>query len=188
MYIIGVFRRTALWAIFLVIFGAISLRNTEILYSLIYFVGAYLFFVLIHLLACKIRKSSRTIGESYFFALGHDLVAPFSKIGMFTAVLTKKWIIRDNSKFHNFIDGLQVVTEGIWAIAIWGIDIYFILKMVLQSNNPKYWICFYRQANARKQPLICFFETTMGKIVIKRRRNIHSIALLHVETVCILSK
>lgn len=129
-YIIGILRRTALWAIFLTILGSISMGGPDMLYSLVVFGGAYLFFVLIHLLACKIQKSRRSAGEAYLSALGQDLVAPFSKIGMFIAVITKKWIICDNSKMHNFMDGLQVVTGGIWAIVIWGIAIFLVLNMI----------------------------------------------------------
>ena len=129
MYIIGVFRRTALWAMLLTILGSISLRAPDMLYMLVIFGGAYLLFVLIHLLACKISKSRRSAGEAYVSALGYDLVAPFSKIGTFIAVITKKWIIRDNSRFHNFIDGFQVVAGGIWAIIVWGIAIFFIINM-----------------------------------------------------------
>lgn len=130
MYIIGVFRRTALWAMLLTILGSISMRDPEMLYMLVIFGAAYLLFVLIHLLACKIEKSHRSAGEAYVSALGYDLAAPFSKIGTFLAVITKKWIIRDDSKFHNFVDGLQVVTGGIWSIAIWGIAIFFIMNMI----------------------------------------------------------
>lgn len=130
MYIIGVFRRTALWAMLLTILGSISMRDPEMLYMLVIFGAAYLLFVLIHLLAFKIEKSRRFAGEAYVSALGYDLAAPFSKIGTFLAVITKKWIIRDDSKFHNFVDGLQVVTGGIWSIAIWGIAIFFIMNMI----------------------------------------------------------
>lgn len=130
MYIIGVFRRTALWAMLLSILGSISMGDPEMLYMLVIFGAAYLLFVLIHLLACKIGKSRRSAGEAYVSALGYDLAAPFSKIGTFLAVITKKWIIRDDSKFHNFVDGLQAVTGGIWAIAIWGIAIFFIVNMI----------------------------------------------------------
>lgn len=130
MYIIGVFRRTALWAMLLTILGSISMRDPEMLYMLVIFGAAYLLFVLIHLLAFKIEKSCRSAGEAYVSALGYDLAAPFSKIGTFLAVITKKWIIRDDSKFHNFVDGLQVVTGGIWSIAIWGIAIFFIMNMI----------------------------------------------------------
>lgn len=129
-YIIGVFRRTALWAMLLTILGSISMGDPGILSMLVIFGAAYLLFVLIHLLACKIGKSIRSAGEAYVSALGYDLAAPFSKIGTFLAVITKKWIIRDDSKFHNFVDGLQVVTGGIWAIAIWGIAILFIVNML----------------------------------------------------------
>lgn len=129
MYIIGVFRRTSLWAMLLTILGSISMRAPDMLYMLVIFGGAYLLFVLIHLLACKISKSRRSAGESYASALGYDLAAPFSKIGMLIAVITKKWIIRDNSRFHNFIDGFQVITGGIWAIIVWGIAIFFIINM-----------------------------------------------------------
>ena len=112
----------------LTILGSVSMRDPEILYMLVIFGAAYLLFVLIHLLACKIGKSRLSAGEAYISALGYDLAAPFSKIGTFFAVITKKWIIRDDSKFHNFVDGLQVVTGGIWAIAIWGI--FFIVNMI----------------------------------------------------------
>ena len=100
------------------------------LYMLVILGGAYLLFVLIHLLACKISKSSRSAGESYVSALGYDLAAPFSEIGTFIAVITKKWIIHDDSKFHNFIDGFQVVIGGIWTIIVWGIAIFFIINML----------------------------------------------------------
>ena len=130
MYIIGVFRRTALWAMLLTILGSISMRDPEMLYMLVIFGAAYLLFVLIHLLAFKIGKSRRSAGEAYVSALGYDLAAPFSKIVTFLAVITKKWIIRDDSKFHNFVDGFQVVTGGIWSIAIWGIAIFFIVNMI----------------------------------------------------------
>ena len=129
-YIIGVFRRTALWAMLLTILGSISMKDPEILYGLVIFGAAYLFFVLIHLLACKISKDRRSTGEAYVSALGVDLAAPFSKIGTFIAVITKKWIVRDNSKFHNFVDGFQVVAGGIWAIIVWGIAILFVVNMI----------------------------------------------------------
>lgn len=131
MYIIGVFRRTALWGIFLVILGSIAMESAELLYSIVFLIGAYIFFVLLHLLLCKIQKSRRSAGEVYLSALGHDLAAPFSKIGIFIAVMFKKWIIRDDSKFHNFVDELQVVAGGIWAIVVWGIAVFFIVNIAL---------------------------------------------------------
>ena len=91
-YIIGVFRRTALWAMLLTILGSISMEDTGMLYGLGIFGVAYLLFVLIHLLVCKIGKSSRSAGEAYVSALGSDWATPFSKIGTFIAVITKKWI------------------------------------------------------------------------------------------------
>lgn len=130
MYILGVFRRTALWGIFLAILGSIAMGSKELLSSLVFLIGAYLFFVILHLLVCKIQKSRRSVGEIYFSALGHDLVAPFSKLGTFIAVMTRKWIIRDDSKFHNFVDGFQVVMGGIWAIIILGILVFFIVNII----------------------------------------------------------
>ena len=130
MYIIGAFRRTALWAMLLTILGSISMKAPDLLYMLVIFGGAYLLFVLIYLLACKISKSRRSAGEAYVSALGYDLAAPFSKIGTFIAVITKKWIIHDNSRFHNFTDGFQVIAGGIWAIIVWGIAIFFIIIML----------------------------------------------------------
>ena len=66
-YIIGVFRRTTLWAMLLIILESIP----EILYMLVIFGAVYLLLVLIHLLACKIGKNSRSAGESYVSALDH---------------------------------------------------------------------------------------------------------------------
>ena len=131
MYIIGVFRRTALWGIFLIILGSIAMGRTELLYSVVYLIGVYIFFVLLHLLICKIQKDRRPVVKAYLSALGHDLTAPFSKIGTFIAVLSKRWVIHDDSKFHNFVDGLQVVTGGIWSIAILGIAVFFIVNIVI---------------------------------------------------------
>ncbi len=129
-YIIGIFRRTALWAMLLTILGSISMRNPKLLTLLLILGVLYLLFVLIHLFACKISKSKRSTSSAYISALGHDLAAPFSKLGMFLAVIKKKWIIRDNSKFNNFVDKLQVIAGGLWAITIWGIIIFFIASMI----------------------------------------------------------
>ena len=130
MYIIGAFRRTALWAMLLSILGSISMKNPEMLYMLKILGPTYLFFVLVQLLFCKGGKSHRSADEVYISTLGYDLTAPFSKIGTFFAVITNNWIIQDDSKFHNFIDKLQVVTGGVWAIVILGIAVFFIVNMI----------------------------------------------------------
>ena len=64
MYIIGLFRRTALWAMLLTILGSISVRSPDMLYMLVILGGAYLLFVLIHLLACKI-SNEEIDGDTY---------------------------------------------------------------------------------------------------------------------------
>ena len=129
-WIIGIFRRTALWSILLTILGTVSTGNSEMLQMLGIFGLGYLLFVLIHLLACKIGKSKRSAGEAYISALGFDLVSPFVEMGTFIAVITKKWVIREKSKFHNGVDGAQVVIGGIWSTIIWGIAIFFIVNMI----------------------------------------------------------
>ena len=129
-WIIGIFRRTALWAILLTILGTVSTGNSEMLQMLGIFGLGYLLFVLIHLLACKIGKSKHSEGEAYISALGFDLVSPFVEMGTFIVVITKKWVIRDKSKFHNGVDGAQVVIGGIWSTIIWGIAIFFIVNMI----------------------------------------------------------
>lgn len=118
MYIIGVFRRTALWGILLLIFGSFALHNAEILYLLVIPGGAYVVISLFHILVCKIKNKYDSVGEIYFSALGADLVAPFSKIGTFFAVLTRRWIIHDDSAFHNFVDTVQVIGGGLWSMMI----------------------------------------------------------------------
>ena len=130
MYILGVLRRTALWGIILTILGAIAVGNNEWISYVLCLVVVYIFFVLLHIGICKLRHRSDTAGEIYLSALGYDLAAPFTKVGTFLAVITKKWIIHDDSAFHNLVDGLQVVTGGIWSICIWGIAIYFIINII----------------------------------------------------------
>ena len=129
-YILGAFRRTALWAMVLTILGAISMGEPKMLFLLGIFGVSYLVFVFVHLIVCKIGKSSRSSGEVFISALGRDLAAPFSKIVLFFEVITRKWIIQDDSKFHNVVDGLLVVTGGIWAIFVWVIGLYFIVRMI----------------------------------------------------------
>lgn len=129
-YIIGMFRKTALWAMILTILGSVSMKDPGMLYGLVVFGEPYLVIVLIHLLACKIGKSDRSAGEAYVSALGADLKAPFSEMSTFIAVITKKWKIRDISKFHNFLDTVQVIIGGIWAIIVWGTAILFIVNMI----------------------------------------------------------
>lgn len=118
MYIVGMFRRTALWAILILLLSSIALQNTEILYLLVILGGAYVVISLFHILVCKIMNKYDSIGEIYFSALGTDLVAPFSKISTLFAVLTRKWIIHDDSTFHNFIDAAQVLVDGLWSMVI----------------------------------------------------------------------
>lgn len=130
MYIIGVFRRTALWGMLLVVLSAIALKSTEILYYLIILAGIYLAVSLLHLLICKLKHRGDSVGEIYLSALGYDLAAPFSKFGTFLAVLMKKWIIHDDSRFHSFIDGVQVVTGGLWSIAIFAVIAFCIVNIV----------------------------------------------------------
>ena len=64
------------------------------------FIVAYLLFVGIHLLACKIGKNSRSTLETYISALIYDLIAPFSKLGTFIAVITKNGLFM---MIQNFI-------------------------------------------------------------------------------------
>lgn len=128
MYVLGAFRRTALWGVILSILGVISMRYLDWLVFGLCFVSIYIIFVLLHIGICKLKYKHDTAGDIYLSSLGCDLMAPITKMGTFLAVITKKWIIHDDSKFHNFIDAAQVVTGGIWSICIWGISIFFIVN------------------------------------------------------------
>ena len=130
-YILGVFRRTALWGIILLILATIAMGSAEFLYLSVYLFAAYLVCVLLHFLGCKISRDRRPYGEAYLSALGHDIAAPFTKFGLFIDVLFRKWIIHDNSRFHHFIDALQVVTGGIWSICVLGAATFLILSIFL---------------------------------------------------------
>lgn len=130
MYILGVFRRTALWGIILSILGMVAMGSTDWLFYIFCLSVVYILFALLHIGICKLKHRSDTAGEIYLSALGYDLVAPFTKIGTFIAVITKRWIIHDDSVFHDFVDGLQVVTGGLWSLCVWAITIYFIIIIV----------------------------------------------------------
>lgn len=131
MYIVGVFRRTALWGILLLILSSTALQNTEILYLLVILGGAYVVISLFHILVCKIKNKYDSIGEIYFSALRADLIAPFSKISTLFAVLTRKWIVHDDSAFHNFADTVQVIAGGLWSMVILAIIVLNLIIIFL---------------------------------------------------------
>lgn len=130
MYLIGVFRRTALWCIIFTVLGSIAI-SADFLNLLGIIIVAYAFILLLDLLVCKIRDKSRSIVEIFLSMLGLDLAAPFSKFSTFLAVITGRWVIRDDSKFHNIIDAVQVVSGGIWSIIVFGVGAFLLVNIIL---------------------------------------------------------
>lgn len=130
MYLIGVFRRTALWCIIFTVLGSIAI-SADLLNLLGIIIVVYAFILLLELLVCEIRDKSRSIVELSLSMLGADLAAPFSKFSTFLAVITRRWVIQDDSKFHNIIDVLQVVSGGIWSIIVFGVGAFLLLKIIL---------------------------------------------------------
>ena len=130
MYLIGVFRRTALWCIIFTVLGSIAI-SADFLNLLGIFIVVYVFILLLDLLVCKIRDKSRSNVEIFLSMLGLDLAAPFSKFSTFLAVITRRWVIQDDSKFHNIIDAVQVVSGGIWSIIIFGVGAFLLVNIIL---------------------------------------------------------
>ena len=130
MYLIGVFRRTALWCIIFTVLGSIAI-SADLLNLLGIIIVVYAFILLLELLVCEIRDKSRSIVELSLSMLGADLAAPFSKFSTFLAVITRRWVIQDDSKFHNIIDALQVVSGGIWSIIVLGVDVFLLVNIIL---------------------------------------------------------
>lgn len=130
MYLIGVFRRTALWCIIFTVLGSIAI-SADLLNLLGIIIVVYAFILLLELLVCEIRDKSGSIVELSLSMLGADLAAPFSKFSTFLAVITRRWVIQDDSKFHNIIDALQVVSGGIWSIIVLGVDAFLLVNIIL---------------------------------------------------------
>lgn len=117
LYVLGIFRRTTLWGMLITMLFSVTMKTMAYLFMAAIFLGVYILTALMHLIICKIR-SGYSMGEFYFSTLGSDLISPFFGISTFIAVLFRRWIIHDDTKFHNFIDTIQVVFEGICGITI----------------------------------------------------------------------
>ena len=91
----------------------------------------YAFTLLLHLLVCKFKDKNRSFVETFLSSLLRDLAAPFSKFSTFLAVITRRWVIQDDSKFHNIIDALQVVSGGIWSIIVFGVGAFLLVNIIL---------------------------------------------------------
>ena len=118
MYLIGVFRRTALWCIIFTVLGSIAI-SADLLNLLGIIIVVYAFILLLDLLVCEIRDKSGSIVELSLSMLGADLAAPFSKFSTFLAVITGRWVIQDDSKFHS--TGYQwrnLVDNRLWSRCI----------------------------------------------------------------------
>lgn len=130
MYLIGVFRRTALWCIIFTVLGSIAI-SADLLNLLGIIIVVYVILLLLHLLICKFKDKNRSFVEIFLSVLLRALEAPFLKFSTFSAVITRRWVIQDDSKFHNIIDALQVVSGGIWSIIVLGVGAFLLVNIVL---------------------------------------------------------
>ena len=130
MYLIGVFRRTALWCIIFTVLGSIAI-SADLLNFLGVLIVIYAFTLLLHLLVCKFKDKNSSFVETFLSAFLRDLEAPFSKFSTFLAVITRRWVIQDDSKFHNIIDAVQVVSGGIWSIIVFGVGAFLLVNIIL---------------------------------------------------------
>ena len=123
MYLIGVFRRTALWCIIFTVLGSIAI-SADLLNLLGIIIVVYVILLLLHLLICKFKDKNRSFVEIFLSVLLRDLEAPFLKFSTFSAVITRRWVIQDDSK-------LQVVSGGIWSIIVLGVGAFLLVNIVL---------------------------------------------------------
>lgn len=130
MYLIGAFRRTALWCIIFTVLGSIAI-SADLLNLLGIIIVVYVILLLLHLLICKFKDKNRSFVEIFLSGLLRDLEAPFLKFSTFSAVIIRRWVIQDDSKFHNIIDALQVVSGGIWSIIVLGVGAFLLVNIVL---------------------------------------------------------
>lgn len=130
MYLIGAFRRTALWCIIFTVLESIAI-SVDLLNFLGVLIVIYALTLLLHLLVCKFKDKNRSFVETFLSSLLRDLAAPFSKFSTFLAVITRRWVIQDDSKFHNIIDALQVVSGGIWSIIVFGVGAFLLVNIIL---------------------------------------------------------
>ena len=144
-YFLGFLRRTALFALVslpvsLFTFGG-NLKKIFVAAmepdSLIEYFCAFMFWSIIaypviatiHVIMCKISDRDGSAIESYFCALGSDIVSPVRYIGIFLLVMTKKHIIKDDSAWHNFEDLLQVIWGFVWTILMTAFIAYGFLNI-----------------------------------------------------------
>ena len=130
MHLIVVFRRTALWCMIFTVLGSIAI-SADLLNFLGVLIVIYAFTLLLHLLVCKFKDKNRSFVETFLSSLLRDLAAPFSKFSTFLAVITRRWVIQDDSKFHNIIDAIQVVSGGIWSIIVFGVGAFLLINIIL---------------------------------------------------------
>ena len=130
VYLIVVFRRTALWCMIFTVLGSIEI-SADLLNFLGVLIVIYAFTLLLHLLVCKFKDKNRSFVETFLSALLRDLEAPFFKFSTFLAVITRRWVIQDDSKFHNIIDAIQVVSGGIWSIIVFGVGAFLLINIIL---------------------------------------------------------
>lgn len=91
MYLIGVFRRTALWCIIFTVLGSIAI-SADLLNLLGIIIVVYVILLLLHLLICKFKDKNRSFVEIFLSVLLRDLEAPFLKFSTFSAVITRRWV------------------------------------------------------------------------------------------------
>ena len=110
--------------------GSIAI-SADLLNLLGIIIVVYVILLLLHLLICKFKDKNRSFVEIFLSVLLRDLEAPFLKFSTFSAVITRRWVIQDDSKFHNIIDALQVVSGGIWSIIVLGVGAFLLVNIVL---------------------------------------------------------
>ena len=81
-------------------------------------VPLYILLTIVHIVRRKISKDFGKPIAIFFSLLWTDITTPFRSIWMFLLIITRKHIIKDDSKFHAFQDFMEVLFGFIWTVAL----------------------------------------------------------------------
>ena len=93
-------------------------------------VPLYILLTIIHIVRRKISKDFGKPIAIFFSLLWTDITTPFRSIWMFLLIITRKHIIKDDSKFHAFQDLMEVLFGFIWTVALGGFIAFGFISLI----------------------------------------------------------
>lgn len=127
-FAMGCFLSTSLYVAIIFILGMILKGKFDTNNIVFYIACTYPILLIIDQVMLKVtsirdRKKGKIPLEYNFFSdvfktIFYNLIIPFRHIGTFLSIITKKHIIRDDSKFHNICDFMQALIGFVFALFI----------------------------------------------------------------------